>query len=384
MNFGSLSLLREEARRKREERNGKGGGSAGEKRSGPSRGDDEPDKKKMRTGEDRTSELLRELQDLKKKNEDELGHGKKTDPIMSSATEPSGGETAGAAAAEEEVEDEETRKKDIQVMLKLREFGQPICLFAETAKQRVTRLKAIEEQMKEKMTDAELRVLTNIDKAEELRKKREQEKESAAASAAAGLDPKDEKPTGDESSDEEEEAGAGAEGGDGKGKKPPIDKTCKEEVVRKYLKGLLKEWEAEFAAKSTKEFLESHRGKLAAVTLKQCRESVSYLFDLLRQRTVPEDVVDHLDKIVDFMKKREYVLATDEYLKIAIGNAAWPMGVTMVGIHERAGRERIFTQKVARLLLKQTYTDIDSLFYITVVFEQIFLMMKLHGSICSL
>ena len=350
MNFGSLSLLREEARRKRAEKNGKGGsslGGSGEKRSGSSREEDEPDKKKSRTGDDRTSELLRELRDMKKKNADELGHGKNTDPTTPTATEGVG--EPAAAAVEEEVEDEEGRKKDIQVMLKLRQFGQPICLFAETAKQRVERLKAIEEQMKEKMTDAELRVLTNIDKAEELRKKREQEKESAAASAAAGLDPKDGKPSGDASSDDDVEA-EGDDGGDGKGKKPPIDKTCKEEVVRKYLKGLLKEWEAEFAAKSTKEFLESHRGKLAAVTLKQCRESVSYLFDLLRQRTVPEDVVDHLDKIVEFMKKREYVLATDEYLKIAIGNAAWPMGVTMVGIHERAGRERIFTQKVARLL----------------------------------
>ena len=53
------------------------------------------------------------------------------------------------------------------------------------------------------------------------------------------------------------------------------------------------------------------------MTLKQCRETVSYLFDLLRQRNVPQDVVDHLDKIVDFMKRREYVMATDEYLKLA-------------------------------------------------------------------
>ena len=35
---------------------------------------------------------------------------------------------------------------------------------------------------------------------------------------------------------------------------------------------------------------------------------------------------------------------------LAIGNAAWPMGVTMVGIHERAGRERIFSQNTAHVL----------------------------------
>jgi len=35
---------------------------------------------------------------------------------------------------------------------------------------------------------------------------------------------------------------------------------------------------------------------------------------------------------------------------LAIGNAPWPMGVTMVGIHERAGRSKINTLTVARKL----------------------------------
>ena len=35
---------------------------------------------------------------------------------------------------------------------------------------------------------------------------------------------------------------------------------------------------------------------------------------------------------------------------MAIGNAPWPIGVTMVGIHARTGREKIFAQHVARIL----------------------------------
>lgn len=35
---------------------------------------------------------------------------------------------------------------------------------------------------------------------------------------------------------------------------------------------------------------------------------------------------------------------------MAIGNAPWPIGVTMVGIHARTGREKIFAQNVARIL----------------------------------
>ena len=38
------------------------------------------------------------------------------------------------------------------------------------------------------------------------------------------------------------------------------------------------------------------------------------------------------------------------YIRGAIGNAAWPIGLTMVGIHERSGRERISTSKVAHMM----------------------------------
>lgn len=42
--------------------------------------------------------------------------------------------------------------------------------------------------------------------------------------------------------------------------------------------------------------------------------------------------------------------AHDKYLEMAIGNAPWPMGVTMVGIHERSGRSKISNSQIARKL----------------------------------
>jgi len=39
---------------------------------------------------------------------------------------------------------------------------------------------------------------------------------------------------------------------------------------------------------------------------------------------------------------------------MAIGNAAWPIGVTMVGIHARTGREKIFARNVAHVLNDET------------------------------
>ena len=38
------------------------------------------------------------------------------------------------------------------------------------------------------------------------------------------------------------------------------------------------------------------------------------------------------------------------YIQMAVGNAPWPIGVTMVGIHERGGRDRIMSNKVAHVM----------------------------------
>lgn len=54
--------------------------------------------------------------------------------------------------------------------------------------------------------------------------------------------------------------------------------------------------------------------------------------------------------IVKNIQKKEYVLANDEYLRLSIGNAPWPIGVTMVGIHERSARQRIQTNQIAHVL----------------------------------
>lgn len=48
------------------------------------------------------------------------------------------------------------------------------------------------------------------------------------------------------------------------------------------------------------------------------------------------------------------VQANDTYLQMAIGNAPWPIGVTMVGIHARTGREKIFAKSIAHVLNDET------------------------------
>lgn len=61
--------------------------------------------------------------------------------------------------------------------------------------------------------------------------------------------------------------------------------------------------------------------------------------------------------VVESSKENEAFVslqASDAYLQMAIGNAPWPIGVTMVGIHARTGREKIFSKNVAHVMNDET------------------------------
>lgn len=44
-----------------------------------------------------------------------------------------------------------------------------------------------------------------------------------------------------------------------------------------------------------------------------------------------QDVLRLLAEIIHYAQNRSYQRANDAYLRLSIGNAAWPIGVTMVG-----------------------------------------------------
>jgi len=116
-----------------------------------------------------------------------------------------------------------------------------------------------------------------------------------------------------------------------------------------FFKRMLLVWEEELAARPSEE-KSSVKGKEASATQKQTRQYLYPFFKQLKSGECPEDVVKCTEIIVSRCIEREYVKASESYLKMAIGNAAWPMGVTMVGIHERAGREKIHTSNVAHCM----------------------------------
>ena len=67
-----------------------------------------------------------------------------------------------------------------------------------------------------------------------------------------------------------------------------------------------------------------------------------------------QGLLENFVEIVQHVMDRHYIKANDSYLEMAIGNAPWPIGVTMVGIHARTGREKISSRYVAHVLNDET------------------------------
>jgi len=69
---------------------------------------------------------------------------------------------------------------------------------------------------------------------------------------------------------------------------------------------------------------------------------------------LPDDIQVVLMIVVKCCMEWDYMTAMDQYIKLAIGNAPWPIGVTMVGIHKHSAHEKIYTYSVAHIMNDET------------------------------
>ncbi|KAI0059175.1 Prp18-domain-containing protein [Artomyces pyxidatus] len=237
--------------------------------------------------------------------------------------------TPGATGGTFNISNDETIRR-------LRAKGQPIRLFGESDKDRRLRLRALE-LIEEKGHDRAggqndfRKALEDVETAEQKMKDRNLHT-----------------PTGE---DKSKKKGEPAEG-----ESAILDlsliKTDPDKLypmIYYALKRALKEW-GESMAERPESVKRSTQGKLAAATQVQSAEYLKPLFKIIRSRSLPADMLARLSEIVHYMQKRQYQRANDSYLRLSIGNAPWPIGVTMVGIHERSAREKISSDQVAHVL----------------------------------
>jgi pre-mRNA-splicing factor 18 len=107
-----------------------------------------------------------------------------------------------------------------------------------------------------------------------------------------------------------------------------------------YFDMLLREWDTALSQRSP-EVKHSTTGKQALASYLAARDNLRPLFTHLERSTLPPSLLTPIHEIVLLAQQKRYVSANDAYLRLSIGKAAWPIGVTMVGIHERSAREKL-------------------------------------------
>ncbi|KIV97366.1 hypothetical protein PV10_01126 [Exophiala mesophila] len=107
-----------------------------------------------------------------------------------------------------------------------------------------------------------------------------------------------------------------------------------------YFTLVLREWSTALSQRDAS-VQSSSGGKAALAAYRQVVADLTPLFRHFEKHTLPPDLMDPICSIVRAAQHRRYVEANDGYLTLSIGKAAWPIGVTMVGIHERSAREKL-------------------------------------------
>lgn len=253
-----------------------------------------------------------------------------------------------------------------QVKKRLRDLGQPITLFGEGAAERLSRFSAImNDDRSHNEDDFRFNSATNNKGKQprsQLKADEEDEEEFEEDDRAERALEQNQLPDGTssnadiDSDDEDEKTNANAVGPatgyivDGKRIQfSKIPNLSADKIVYKYFRSLLKEWEWDLNARDDSEKMTA-KGKMETKTQKQCKDYIRPLFKLCKRKQVPSDISSKLLEMVQFCEDGNFRVAHDRYISTAIGNAAWPIGLTMVGIHERSGREKISTSKVAHVM----------------------------------
>ncbi|KAL9270558.1 Pre-mRNA-splicing factor 18-like protein [Drosera capensis] len=272
----------------------------------------------------------------------------------SSASAVSNPDSAAKTLTVEEKKFDDLNLPKQEVIRRLRFLKQPVTLFGEDDEARLDRLKyvlkagtfEVDSDITEGQTNDFLRDIVELQKRQK-----------------TGM-LSDRKRNGEDLEDGDGGKGDGDLSGDGgssgvdadkdlKRMKANFDELCDEDRILVFFKRLLNEWEQELDEMSDAE-RRTAKGKQMVATFKQCARYLSPLFKFCRKKVLPADIKQGLLLMVECCMKREYLAAMDHYIKLAIGNAPWPIGVTMVGIHERSAREKIYTNSVAHIMNDET------------------------------
>ena len=127
----------------------------------------------------------------------------------------------------------------------------------------------------------------------------------------------------------------------------PYDDKCQD--VYWWIQKMIRDWNHDNESKP-RGFSETNEGRKNSEVYRETKRHIMNLYEILLNKSIPEEILNCLYQIVHYCLIKEYVKAHDKYYLISIGTSPWPIGVTMVGIHERSGRAKIFTSQIAHIM----------------------------------
>lgn len=136
----------------------------------------------------------------------------------------------------------------------------------------------------------------------------------------------------------------------------PSDTTLHPYILRQiasYFDMLLSEWRTALSRRPL-DVKESFSGRQANTHYTTAVSNLTPLFRKLETNSLAPALLAPMLEIVHLAQSKRYVDANDAYLRLSIGKAAWPIGVTMVGIHERSAREKLHGAEKAHIMADET------------------------------
>ncbi|ODV83530.1 hypothetical protein CANARDRAFT_29967 [[Candida] arabinofermentans NRRL YB-2248] len=115
------------------------------------------------------------------------------------------------------------------------------------------------------------------------------------------------------------------------------------EQCRDYIKDLSNQWETQIQTMDPEKQKEQQL-KQQQLDLELLTETKRWLLPLLlhlKRFTLPSDQLITLSSILIDLQEKEFIQAGSDYIKLSIGNIAWPIGVISVGIHSRSAHSKL-------------------------------------------
>lgn len=81
---------------------------------------------------------------------------------------------------------------------------------------------------------------------------------------------------------------------------------------------------------------QSEEGKQEILIYNQTKKFLKPFLEKIKQNDAPKAILNIFFEIAIFCMDGDYLRAHEKYFELAIGNAPWPIGVAMAGIHERS------------------------------------------------